>query len=89
MHAVNCGYPLEQQLSNVPESELIDPAHAVSSDCPITEGTNATFSCPREFALIGPNTSRCMQNGQWAPNPREVKCTRKGTVYHPYSIILL
>ena len=78
-NTANCGYPLEQKPSHISESEMItDPGYDVPSDWPIIEGTNATYSCPREFALIGPGTSTCMENGLWAPNPRDVKCRRKG-----------
>ena len=41
---------------------------------PAVEGTNVTFSCPRGLVLTGPNTSTCMRNGEWEPNPGEVKC---------------
>ena len=38
------------------------------------EGSNVTFSCPPELVLIGPNSSTCMGNGEWEPDPRGVKC---------------
>ena len=27
--------------------------------------------------VIGPNSSTCMGNGEWEPDPREVRCIRK------------
>ena len=41
---------------------------------PALEGTNITFSCPPGLILTGPNTSTCMRNGNWEPNPQRVKC---------------
>ena len=38
------------------------------------EGTNITFTCSPGLVLTGPNTSTCMGNGEWEPNPREVEC---------------
>ena len=43
---------------------------------PGVEGSIATFSCPPGLVLIGPNTSTCMKNGEWEPDPRELECTR-------------
>ena len=50
------------------------------SDPPI-EGTNITFSCPAAsgMVLFGPTISTCMGNGQWAPDPREVRCKGRET----------
>ena len=38
------------------------------------EGTNVTFTCPPGLVLIGSDTSICMGNGEWEPNPNEVEC---------------
>ena len=38
------------------------------------EGTSITFTCPPGLVLTGPNSSTCMGNGEWEPNPNEVKC---------------
>ena len=47
----------------------------------IEVGSIATFSCPPGLVLIGPNSSTCMGNGEWEPDPREVKCnTENGEV---------
>ena len=37
-------------------------------------GDNVTFYCSPGLILTGPNTSTCMRNGEWEPDPREVKC---------------
>ena len=41
---------------------------------PATEGTTLTFHCPPEYILTGSNSSTCMRNGKWEPDPREVEC---------------
>ena len=41
---------------------------------PAIEGTSVTFSCPPELVLTGSNTSMCMRNGEWEPDPQELKC---------------
>ena len=38
------------------------------------EGQNITFACPTGQTLNGSNSSTCMGNGEWAPDPREVEC---------------
>ena len=46
---------------------------------PSLEGAVLSFDCPPQHVLIGPNTTVCMGNGEWGPDPREVEC--KGTNY--------
>ena len=41
---------------------------------PAIEGTTVTFECPPEHVLIGPNTTTCMGNGEWEPDPRDLAC---------------
>ena len=43
-------------------------------DWPVVEGTNVIFGCSNGLVLSGPNVSTCMENGQWVPDPSEVKC---------------
>ena len=45
-----------------------------SHDIPSIEGQFITYTCPPEFTLTGPNTSVCMGNREWKPDPREVDC---------------
>ena len=45
---------------------------------PVMEGSNVSFSCHSEFILSGPNSSTCMRNGEWEPDPRKVECRQKG-----------
>ena len=44
---------------------------------PALEQTIVTFSCPPGLVLTGLNSTICMGDGEWEPDPREVKC--KGT----------
>ena len=47
----------------------------VDYDDPALEGDSITFICPTGAILSGPNSSTCMGNGEWEPDPREVNCT--------------
>ena len=42
---------------------------------PAVEGESITFTCFPSLVLNGPNSSTCMENGEWEPDPREVNCT--------------
>ena len=46
---------------------------------PALEGQNITFSCREGLLLTGPNSTTCMGNGEWEPNPRDATCTDGGT----------
>ena len=41
------------------------------------EGVSVTFACSPGLILSGPNTSTCMGNGEWEPDPRNVECKSK------------
>ena len=46
---------------------------------PALEGQTITFFCPSpRQAISGPNSSICMGNGKWDPDPGEVECTGHG-----------
>ena len=47
---------------------------------PVVERTSAHFSCPTGQTLTGLNTSTCMENGEWEPDPRRLECKGKITV---------
>ncbi len=53
--------------------------HSTDSD-ELLEGANVTFSCPPGQVLVGHNTSICIGNGEWEPDPREVMCKGKGKI---------
>ena len=75
-----CGHPFQDvDNDSVIIEDYMDPAF---------EGAVLSFDCPPQHVLIGPNTTICMGNGEWEPDPREVKC--KGTKLHCmcYAIIV-
>ena len=41
---------------------------------PALEGTTVTFNCLDGLVITGPNTSTCMRNGDWEPDPQNLKC---------------
>lgn len=40
----------------------------------LVAGTSLMFACPSGLILTGPNTTTCLENGQWEPDPSQVKC---------------
>ena len=50
-------------------------ALAVGYVDPALEGQTVTFTCPSGQILNGSNTSTCMGNGIWEPDPENVECT--------------
>ena len=49
----------------------------VGYEDPALEGENITFTYPTGAILSGPNSSACMGNGEWEPDPREVECAHE------------
>ena len=55
--------------------QVNDSIHSSSNNNPAREGTIITFTCSNlELVLTGPNTTTCMSNGDWEPDPSEVAC---------------
>ena len=67
-YTVTCNYPPRH-----------DPVVVVSGsqDSPPIEEQFITYTCPPGFILIGPNTSVCMGNREWEPDPGQVDCIGK------------
>ena len=59
-----CSYPLVEDVG-VLVMEYSDPA---------LEGASVTFGSSSELILVGANTSTCMENGQWNPDPSNIAC---------------
>ena len=57
-----------------PVTQIDNYATALGYRNPALEDNNIAFSCAPGLILTGPNTSLCMGNGEWEPNPAEVKC---------------
>ena len=55
-----------------------DVVSDVNTTSIVHEGTTITLGCLSGLVLAGSNTSTCMGNGQWEPDPREVECMRLG-----------
>ena len=64
----NCGNPLDRSRFN------ISNVQAIGNSIPALEGDDVTFSCPFGLQINGSNTSTCMGNGKWEPDPQEVEC---------------
>ena len=58
-----CSDPLE--LTNAIVMSYVDPA---------LEGQTIVFTCPPGQTLDGSNSSICMGNGEWEPDPGGVEC---------------
>ena len=66
---VNCG-----SLLGLLNDDIIE---VIGSDQPAIVGASATFSCPSTHILNGSNTTMCMGNGKWEPDPTLVECIGK------------
>ena len=56
--------------------ELIhsDVIIVVGYEDPALKGENITFTCPTGAIISGPNSSMCMESGEWEPDLRELDC---------------
>ena len=66
---VICGHPFQDRVSVDNNSTIIEGYMD-----PALEGAVLSFDCPPQHVLIGPNTTTCMGNGEWEPDPMEVEC---------------
>ena len=56
-----------------------DSVQVTSYRNPVMEGTMIAVSCPPELILTGSNTSTCMGNGEWEPDPKQTRCEGEPT----------
>jgi hypothetical protein len=70
-YIVTCGHPFQDRISvdNAHDSMIIEGYMD-----PALKGAVLSFDCPPQYFLIGSNTTSCMGNGEWEPDPREVEC---------------
>ena len=61
MFSAKCRYPVA----------AVEHIKIVGYSNPAVEGSNITFGCSSGLELI---TSMCMGNGEWEPDPGEIKC---------------
>ena len=53
------------------------------------KGAVANFSCPPGLVLIGPNTTTCMENGEWEPDLTNLDCKgRMNQSIDPFTNVL-
>ena len=52
------------------------------------EGATFNFSCPPGLVLIGPNSTTCMGNGEWEPDPSEVTCAGITKLIPNFTIVI-
>ena len=60
---------LNVQQSNVEMNDPLSVIDDVQDTMPVMEGVIVSFRCCFEFILTGPNSSTCMRNGEWEPDP--------------------
>ena len=77
MIAVACGYIIEDLSDIDPQNNIM--VSGLGYGKPPLEGESVNFSCPPKSMLIGPNSTTCMGNREWEPDPKEVAC--KGKVH--------
>ena len=65
MHAGKCSNPMVLANNDIRVMDYEGPAIA---------GDYITFTCPSGLVLNGSNSSMCVENGEWEPDPREVNC---------------
>ena len=53
---------------------LNDSLNITGYSQPAIVGSNVTFSCTIGMEQIGPNSTICMENGKWEPDPQKVEC---------------
>ena len=64
-------------------AQLVDESvHVVDFKEPGTMGAYVTLVCTSGLTLMGPNTSTCMGNGEWEPDPRDAECINTSTTVH-------
>ena len=52
-----------------------DNIRVIGYSDPALEGTTITLECSSpNLVLIGSNTTTCMGNGEWEPDPRDMNC---------------
>ena len=67
------------ELTNAVALGYVDPA---------LEGQIITYACSLGQMLNGSNTSICMENGKWEPDPQGVKCTGVHVLVTPVATTL-
>ena len=70
IYTVLCDHPLSLLANNRVRVTAMDYNFPIG-----LEGTNVSLSCnDSKLVLDGPNTTTCMENGEWEPDPKDVRC---------------
>ena len=75
-----CGYPTLGD-------EAVTILSHMHTDGPWLEGSTISYSCPSGLKIAGTNTSTCMDNGQWEPDPSDITCA--GNHHSSFNIIIV
>ena len=68
-HAAKCPNVLHQL------GQAQDNIQVIGYSDPALEGTVVTLECSSpNLVHMGPNTTTCMGNGEWEPDPRDMNC---------------
>ena len=63
---------------------MIDISNS-AHDRPFEVNTSLSFRCKSpKRVLAGPNSSMCIEDGNWEPDPRDIEC--KGIIHTPGSV---
>ena len=60
-----------------PMALVNDNVRIIGYEYPALEGESITFICLSGSSLSGPDSSMCMWNGEWEPDPRDVVCVHE------------
>ena len=52
----------------------------VNTESPLIGGSMISYSCSTGQTISGPNTSTCLDNGQWEPDPMDTLCAGITTI---------
>ena len=77
---VTCDYP--------EINDHIDSIRVSGSSNPALEGTSIKFHCPPGQELTGSESTTCMANGEWKPDPRNITCNESKHYYKPKPLCL-
>ena len=61
-----CGYP-------TPKDDVVTVLN--HTEGPWIEGSIIVYGCASDLKVTETNTSTCMDNGQWEPDPSDIICT--------------
>jgi hypothetical protein len=62
---------------------------SANTEGPILGGSTISYSCSNGRTLTGFNTSTCMDNGHWEPDPVDTSCTGNHNYYLEYLVWLM